>query len=383
MNLLEDGFAYADCVGATWSASASDGLGDPSVLDSGGASSMGRRLTRKDGSSGTITLSRSLTASGSALDMVSRWAWVMVDYDYTVQLDPRAVWLNRSQTRAVAVDPVGRIYNDRIDGDGITPRGDTIYSYIRTSASGAGSVSSTVYNSQTFQPGWSAEWQFIQDSNGIFTINGDWAWNPGDWSDKWDYGLLTTPIGRMEWFFGKWVNKDAANDIAITYSVTDRRDKAQASANYILTMHGPRETVLINPDRPKRILVGDPPGGRVWQTATFANQTLNFGITRSFTHSIGVSFTSDIAQWFGKENFGIEANYTYSRTFESNFSTAVSDVPVGYGTYLELYNSYVVKSGIVDLFDAGGYTGYDLTSLDVPDGIELILHTPYTYRGVP
>ncbi len=133
-------------------------------------------------------------------------------------------------------------HNETVDVDG-TVHGDTTYSYI------AGNTA--INNAQSFYPTFTGLWspnpQYIADGTGPL-INISWKWAlPGaapQFVDTWNSHGLNTDIGSLRSAGPdssgnpQWTGtKDPVEHINVSYTATDLRDQATASANYDLRVH--------------------------------------------------------------------------------------------------------------------------------------------------
>lgn len=294
------------------------------------------------------------------------------EVDASIELDNRSVALQRLG------QPRGETYDIRTN----TTYGHTTRSYPYREDTGEGIFWFNRFNWQQFTTRFSGDWTYgwFTDPPIIWqqTYRPDvsWSWSPdNDRDNRWNYGRFSMPMGE-QWRDenGDW--QGASDDpitYNITYTATDNRDGATATANYVLTVHDHYEEKTYrwedrfeNWRQCSRDLVG--PGH----------------FTASESVEIAYSLSTDVGGPVGKwiaSMLGIDVNLSATKNYVSTSGVEV-EVPQGQYTYMEMGDHYYYHIGTADVWDEDGHVAEEaFTIREVPanehDRTGIRLHRPF------
>jgi hypothetical protein len=345
--------------------SASNGLGDPEILDEGGGASSGIHLLRKTVTNGVVEFSISQSASISASSYEGSAGLVAISHVLEVVPDPRKVALSRAGARA-----------DWMDADG-NMHGDTTYSWNRY----------LLMEPPTTEP--HVNWQ-------VFTASliGDFDWSQ-DVSTQWvpDCSQNTPFEGHWSMIFGTLYQSEPSTDWlggpgqpterSLLFTATDNLDGAKASVTYNLTIHEPLERNY--PDAVTQVTENlQPAPGWVWCLNRLDGPgptTVEVTVTQGSQWSIGVGLNGSIAKWVAW-TLGIDVNAQYSRYIEAHATVVAPNVEPGFATRMMRFDVFEYHNGIVDEYDPAGKVGTPAYQIKKPNGWGITYETPYTWLGI-
>jgi hypothetical protein len=365
--------------GPNGSATADDGFGDPTPNPNDVVSS-GSHLTQHDGSSGTITLIRTLTCSatgtvGNQSGPGNGTSGVGVMFNYSVAEDNRGVTLTRQGAHGETVDAEGNRH------------GDTLYSYYQSTYGGdfGQVITQNIINWQYFTANVVGSWLQYLDGTTYPLLSFTWTWTPNESQDTWNNGIWSMPDGQLAVDITPtgttYTGSDSPQSQTITYTATSTTDGTQATATYYLTMHDPYETVTSQTANTYGTWTNFP---GMPQVPNYSNQTVSSGqgyVEQSISVSFGVSIQPNITVGtfeLGKLGLGANASFTY--TINAGQTANPVQVPPNYYTILQYAGAYVEHTGTADVWDTGGPLG--ITSFDflVPNGWGLRMMPPMAFN---
>lgn len=319
--------------------SASDGFGDTYYHDKDETGVWGQcttdphpRLVQVDGSSGTIVRTANISCSTQVSLLASAPAdgWVTIDFDYSVSIDTRGVYIESNVDPTYKKGPDGsQVLNVR-DPDG-TMHGDTL------------------------APSPGASWLFSYSANdaGIWGYNSEYHWY-SDKTDYWDSGTFCpAPIPDLAVNYSNGVSgniRPGDTDRLYIHAI-DSLDGASAQAYYFMTFHELGENIQTTVDVTQA------------GTATRITQAINPGPqggSYSFTVSTSVSVTNsaDAEASLTAEFIAAKLGFTLGETYQSQVGNTVT-----FNLQPNMYN-WVVRTpfhkhreGVGDAYDAHGYEG--------------------------
>ena len=360
---------------ASRSGSAKDGLDDSEKPNSSGGVSSGKHLLTLDGTSGSVTVNKSLSAHISASNPINSTSsgGIYVGGKVAGFVDTRGVTLYRE----------GGAHNETFDSDG-TVHGDTTFSYKNVFFNGEFDSSSDQINWQIFHPffigGWSTKWGTAYTGNSAYIPDVSWSWNPWESENTWDTGkdsmVMGTKYSRTEGGTTTWKgDADSPQTTVITYKATDNLDGAEADASYVLTLH---DVLEVKTEQTENVTMNPRAVGLEWINRTVGG-TAKLQVTESVAYGVKVTWT-DIFGLFFLEWAKINLELSYTGTTTTGMTIDVNNLPVDYGTHLECVDLYTHDYGVESQYDAGGYIGPVNYSVLVPmsPGFAIEL-SPYTY----
>jgi hypothetical protein len=322
----EDCSSIADDLRAgTYSGTMNDSYSDPTVDYGYTIESAGRHLVQRDGTSGTITLSRTFTGHFQ-VSGVSQ-GYCMVDWGYSVTPDPRHVEVSASidPTYYKAADGT-RTQNVRAD-DG-TLNGDTVYN-----------INSVTYSAIATPADW--------------TANSEYHWY-SSLTGYWSSGVFSSsPIPDLSvsyWSWGNPVGSPGQQDHLYVHLI-DSGDGANASGNYYLRLHDSVENFTTTVDTSQT-------GSRV--RATPAINPGSNGGSYSFTVTNTVSFTSGATAQYSLTALQVAANlgFNLSSTYSSTSGgTLTFNLTANMYNWVDFIPFWHHREGTADVYDDHGFGG--------------------------
>ena len=306
------------------------------------------------------------------------------DHTAVVTVTKRGLTLTRKDARG-----------ETTDADG-TKHGDTIYSYTSSTTAEnppmSNSLIDQVINVQEFHPVFSGTWT-LEKSTNYYGVSGSYPsvtynWSPNHSQDRWDVGYWAVTPEYFTTAGDSFDPYNPPNDVTIspagsasqtiTYTATDKGTQKTVSAHYVLTVHQPVE---VGPDTDTRKLYRENPRPAPNSTRFVAvpgNTTGSVYIAKDSSYQLqgGVSLV------FGKvwvlKAIDVNVQYSYSVTLSAGAYANVS-LPVGYSTYLDLYDVYNYYSGTEKKWDSAGFLGASPWLIKVPDKVpnSVQVHLPY------
>lgn len=246
-----------------------------------------------------------------------------------------------------------------------TMHGDTIYSYhnyVTQNNTDPPIVLDTgtlnwIYLSPAFIGGWHS------NAQGVF-LPSPWQWSPNESHDTWDQAQCSMPWAPNYTMTDNVPNgQDSPKTYPIKYSATDSMDGANATANYVMTVHDPLESNY--PDHESDIRTN-------WRQITINLQSsglqdnLGGGIAITIAYSLSASFGGPEGSWIAK-TLGFNLVATAEEDYQTTSSISTSKVPIGWVTAIWEYDHYYDHVGKVDTWTTTGYGGT----------------TPYYIREIP
>ena len=390
LTLLESADAWA--IGYP-GGSVDDGLGDPTrgvsanlsnpfmpayAVESGGVvyptTYYASHLTTHQVSDGQVTIIHSMRATSAAVEAQADGP--IANLSYGAVVDTRTLSLRREGARGETFD---------VDGTG---HGDTIYSYHIFDSAKLFGNDEDIINWQTFFPVFGGAWHTKLGPNQNLTWpDVSYVWNPPESQNDWATGLWSMHHGAMNKDLElptplKWT-KDAspATVGAETYTATDNVDGASATANYILKIHEPLEL------QGDQVLIRQPENyrtapGAEWGVSSADDGDVQVYKENSVSWTIGATFGGDVdvAGW---ARLSITGDVSRQTTVNLGVSVTVHHVPQGYGCYAIIFDVYDLHSGVVKLWDEGGFVKDSVYSFKEPSNPPggVIPSAPLVYFG--
>jgi hypothetical protein len=208
--------------------------------------------------------------------------------------------------------------------------------------------------------------QYIRHIEGDWGYDGEWNWSPSGQDETAIDSTQTNELGTMkkdennEWYGTPTTPRVQTT----TYTLKDPNDNAVGTATYELILHDEFEFKNENPVTTSIENVRAHPNAIVVR-ATAPNQSLTVGVSNGYSWTVGGSFGGNISasKFIGKV-FNVEVSRTAST--DVNASVTINDVPVGYETYLEIYDRRDVRTGTSYQWSDAGYVGEANWEIKVP-----------------
>ena len=335
--------------------------------------SSGKHLLTLDGTSGSVTVNKTLAAHISASNPQNSTSTGGVYAGGKVAgfVDTRGVTLSR----------VGA-HGETFDGDG-TVHGDTTYSYVEQDAdnNSISRINWQVFH-PSFSPGFSTKQGVDYGGYSVTVPDVSWTWDPWESDNTWDQGNWSMIVGTMvldDYAYSKtpgdWRGQtDSPVTKVITYKATDNHDGAEADASYVLTLHDILEVKTDNQENVKRNprKVGD----RI--TKTSPGQICKITVITAVSYGVKLTWTDIFGEWAAVWlKLNLELNYT--GTTSVGWTVDVTDLANNESTYPECVDLYTHHYGVEDQYDSGGYLGPVNYSLFVPMDpcFSFQVHFPY------
>ncbi len=261
----------------------------------------------------------------------------------TVQGDTRSVQIGRNGAPAAKTandSTLDKTKDEWVDADG-TGHGHSRYSYWYGFLNGSYSA-----NYQTFLASITGS-SFTNN-----TLTAPWSPAGGIFQDGDDAGHSTQEMPVS----------GGSNQRTVTYNYKDKTDGAQASAQYVLTLHEPYEILTQNPR-------GDSYSGSKHLTEEFTGPIkVNRTVQVTYNISMTASFSGETEKYLGAK-LGLNLQPSWSK--QTSESTAYDfDVPDGQIWFLEERDHYYVYTGTMNTWSTEGFTGvqpYSLTEIPLDE----------------
>ncbi len=268
-----------------------------------------------------------------------------------------------------------------------TMHGDTIYTYV-----GHHDGAQDAFNTNWiyFTPNYSGNWHYkagtTHNGNSIVVPNvvapDTWKWSPSESQDGWDYGLCEMSLAPNYAIVNGYAQgQDAPSVYNVGYSATDNTDQANASANYMMTLHDPVEKNY--PDHKTSDFVNPRQvSGNLISSGT--SDTLGGGIAIQIDYSLSISLTGPEASWVAKV-LGLNVTASVEQDYQTISNVSTTGLPAGWYTSVVEYDHYYDHVGKTDGWSTTGYTGTDPYYIrEIPSvagdqwGIKMAAPTPPT-----
>ena len=339
---------------------------------------------------GQTEFSAILSASGEASVPGNRGSdrgEVGVDIQSSSELDDRSVTLTRDGA-----------HDERLDEDGTTIHGDTIYSYTYYFGTMTTQGQSDVLNTQEFVANLGGDWTEHEVRYDVLPgqthmVKGtDHQWSPrsehSHSPDDWNKASFDIPYGNKNLSAysaqPKWEGSPTGKaEETITYTVHDNRNgegDLVAKPKYVLHIHdqveldhetteAARVNVILYNSNGQYIVTSDDPNG------TKAGQVgVEAGTSSSSGWSAGASF--DVSKWI--DDLGLD--FQYQRSNEQSTTTTATlgfDVPPGQKAYAMVTHEYIRHHKYVYLYDTGGRIVRMGRSVEGDDAYNVLREVPH------
>lgn len=299
-------------------------------------------------------------------------------FNLNAQVDNRTAFISRvgaptPKRKGAPGVTINEAKDEWVNTDG-TRYGHTTYSYNYWTVPGAAvdielPIKRSHYNVQEFR----------HSSSGFTSYS--YTWSPSDTNDtvtehkqQMDFG--TPELGLS----GDWTGSATGQrKQIITYDLTDNSTTppTTAKSRYELTVHDRWEKLTANV-LPRQMvnLRRHPQSGTA--RCTQAGEPVSITCTSTFDWSVSGSVGGEPAKWMAGL-LGISVGGSVGASVGAEASYTRTDIPVGWGTHLDIYELLDVHSGTADQWNEAGYVGVSNWNFNVPSspawGTQV--HEPY------